>query len=231
MENGILASGASNAMQPNRIAVLVDGDNAYLEYLERVMAEAGGHGSVVARRIYGARVRLDSWQECIRRHGFKPTCVDGPNAADRALADDAMGMLRSGEANRFCIVTSDGGFAKLARRLRGEGAFVVGIGASDKELFTFSAECDSFMHFEDLPPPGDPDPAIREFVHGQGEAVRDAVRACAREDGWAEPADVGNHFHKVGPVFYRNHCHAKILSFITSCPDIEVDGTGRVRVR
>ena len=231
MENGILASGASNAMQPNRIAVLVDGDNAYLRYLERVTAEAGRHGSVAARRIYGSRVMLDSWRECIRRHGFSPTYAEGPNAADMALADDAMGMLRSREANRFCIVTSDRGFAKLARRLRGEGAFVVGIGASDKELSTFSDECDSFMHFEDLPPPGDPDPAIREFVHGQGEAVREAVRACARKDGWAEPADVGNHFHRVDPTFYRDHCHAKLLSFITSCPDIEVDETGRARVR
>ena len=72
MENGILASGASNAMQPNRIAVLVDGDNAYLEYLERVMAEAGGHGSVVARRIYGARVRLDSGRNASGATGSSP---------------------------------------------------------------------------------------------------------------------------------------------------------------
>ena len=217
-------------MQPNRIAVLVDGDNAHLGYLERVMAEAGRHGAVEIRRIYGARVMLDSWQECIMRHGFSPTYAEGPDAADKALADDAMEMLRSGEAGRFYIVTSDKGFARLARRLRGEGAFVVGIGDPDKELYAFSDECDSFMHFEDLPPPGDPDPAIREFVHSQGEAVREAVRACARKDGWAEPADVGNHFHRVDPTFYRGHCHAKLLSFIVSCPDIEVDETGRVRV-
>ena len=115
-------------MPPSRIAVLIDGDNAYLKYLERVMAEAGQHGAVVTRRIYGARVKLDSWLECIRRHGFKPTYAEGPNAADKALVNDAMEMLRSGEVNGFCIVTSDKGFAKLAKQIREENAFVAGIG-------------------------------------------------------------------------------------------------------
>ena len=64
-------------MPPSRIAVLIDGDSAYLEYLERVMAEANQHGSVVTRRIYGARVKLDSWMECIRRHEFKITYAEG----------------------------------------------------------------------------------------------------------------------------------------------------------
>ena len=77
-------------MPTSRIAVLIDGDSACLEYLERVMAEAGQHGSVVARRIYGARVKLDSWLECIRRHGFKPTYAEGQNAAYKALADDSL---------------------------------------------------------------------------------------------------------------------------------------------
>ena len=85
----------------SRIAVLIDGDNAYLGYLERVMAEAGQHGVVVSRRIYGGSVVLDSWLECIRRHGFEPTYAEGPDAADNALANDAMEMLRSGRVNCF----------------------------------------------------------------------------------------------------------------------------------
>ena len=218
-------------MPPSRIAVLIDGDNAYLEYLERVMAEAGQRGSVVVRRIYGARVRLDSWQECIRRHGFRPTYAEGPNAADEALADDAMEMLRSGEVNSFCIVTSDKGFAKLTKQIHEENAFVAGIGASDKELSSFKDECNAFTYFEDLPPPDDPDPAIREFVHGGEEAVKEAVRACAREDGWAELADVGKRVNNVDPDFYRDHCHVGLLSLVKSCPDFKVDGSGRARVR
>ena len=218
-------------MPPSRIAVLIDGDNAYLEYLERVMAEAGRHGSVVARRIYGASVKLDSWLECIRRHGFKPTYVEGPNAADKALADDAMEMLRSGEVNSFCIVTSDKGFAELVRQIHEENAFVAGIGASDKELSILKDECDAFTCFEDLPPPDDQYPAIREFVHSWEEAVKEAVRACARENGWAELADVGNRVNGVDPDFYRNHCHAGLLSLVKSCQDFKVDGSGRVRVR
>ena len=231
LESSILTPSACNTMHQSRIAVLIDGDNAYLGYLERVMAEAGQHGVVVSRRIYGGSVVLDSWLECIRRHGFEPTYAEGPDAADNALANDAMEMLSSGRVNRFYIVASDNGFAKLARQIREEGAFVVGIGASDKELSPFKDECDAFTRFANLPPPDDPDPAIREFVHTWEEAVKNAVRACAREDGWAEMADIGNSFNGFDPDFYRDHCHVKPLSLVKSCPDFNVDGSGRVRVR
>ena len=60
LESSILTPSACNTMHQSRIAVLIDGDNAYLGYLERVMAEAGQHGVVVSRRIYGGSVVLDS---------------------------------------------------------------------------------------------------------------------------------------------------------------------------
>ena len=176
-------------------------------------------------------MKLDSWLECIRRHGFKLTYAEGPNAADKALADDAMEMLRSGEVNSFCIVASDNGFAKLAKQIREENAFVAGIGASDKELSPFKDECNAFTYFEKLPPPNDPDLTIREFVHGWEEVIKEAVRACARKDGWAELADVGNRFNVVDPDFYRDHCHVGLLSLVKSCPDFKVDESGRARVR
>ena len=86
------------------------------------------------------------------------------------------------------------------------------------------------MYFDDLPLPDDPDPAVREFVHGWEEAVKEAVRACSRKDGWAELADVGNRFNVFAPGFYRDHCHVGLLSLVKSCPDFKMDGSGRVRV-
>ena len=208
---------------PNKLAVLIDGDNAYLEYIERVMAHASRHGQVEARRIYGAHDKLDSRLECIERHGFKPTYAEGQNAADTALIIDAMEMFRSKVADGYCIVTSDNDFAELARRLRKEGAFVAGIGASDKEISQFKDACDYFTYFEDLPLPDDPDPAIREFVHGWKGAVKKAIRACPKEDSWAFLADIGNKLkddgYDLNPVA---HCHGGLMSLIESCPEFEI---------
>ena len=208
---------------PKHIAVLIDGDNAYLEYLERVTVEASKHGTVAARHVYGSREKLDSWMECIRRHGFEPTYAEGQNVADKALADDATKMLRSKEVDRFCIVTSDNDFVELAKCLRKEGAVVVGIGASDKDVSPFKRACNDFTHFEELPPPDDPYPAIREFVHDWEEAVKEAVRTRAREDGWAFLSDVGNRLKDVGyDLDPSAHCHGGPMSLIGSCPEFEV---------
>ena len=208
---------------PNKLAVLIDGDNAYLEYIERVMAYTSRHGQVVARRIYGAHDKLDSHLECIKCHGFKPTYAEGQNAADTAMIMDATEMFHSKVADGYCIVTSDNDFAELARRLRKEGTFVAGIGAKDKEISPFKDACNDFTHFEDLPSPDDPDPTIREFVHGWKEAVKEAIRACTKEDGWAFLSDIGNRLkddgYDLNPVA---HCHGGSMSLIGSCPEFEI---------
>lgn len=212
----------SMGSDPSKLAVLIDGDNAYLEYIERVMAYAGRQGQVVARRIYGARVRLDSHSECIRRHGFRPTYAEGKNAADTALIIDAMDTLRSKAADGYFIVTSDNDFAELARRLRREGAFVAGIGARDKEISPFKDACDDFTYFDELPPPDDQDHTIREFVHGWEGAVREAIRSCAKEDGWALLSDVGSRLKDDGyDLDHAAHCHGGPMSLIGSCPEFE----------
>ena len=187
------------------------------------MAYASRHDQVVARCIYGAHNKLDSHLECIKCHGFKPTYAEGQNAADTALIIDAMEMFRSKVANGYCIVTSDNDFAELARRLRKEGAFVTGIGARDKEISPFKDACDDFTHFKDLPPPEDSDPAIREFVHGWKEAVKEAIRACAKEDGWAFLSDVGNRLKDDGyDLNPAAHCHGGPMSLIGSCPEFKI---------
>ena len=37
----------------NKIALLIDGDNAQSKFVEAMLSEAGKHGKVTVRRIYG----------------------------------------------------------------------------------------------------------------------------------------------------------------------------------
>ena len=168
---------------PSKLAVLIDGDNAYLEYIERVMAYASRHGPVAARRIYGAHDKLDSHLECIKRHGFKPTYAEGQNAADTALIIDAMEMFRSKVAEGYCIVTSDNDFAELARRLRKEGAFVAGIGGPGQGNIAVQGRMRRLYVFRGSAPagrPGSGHPGIRACLGGGSQGSHPRVREGGR---------------------------------------------------
>ena len=219
--------------EPRRLAVLIDGDFVEPELLGRVLAEASRHGTLNIRRIYGNREKLSDWKECIRRHGIEPVpnYASGGNAADITLIIDTMDMLNSGRVDGFCIVASDNHFAGLASRIHKEGIFVVGIGSSDKPPSSFKGACDDFRYVEDLPPSPNPDPVAQEALAGWKEAVKEAVRMSAREDGWALLSDVGNKLKGIGHDFdYRVYCHGDLLPLVKSCPEFEAE-LDRVRLR
>ena len=219
LEKADIVVRANRIMPPDpcRVAILVDGDNAQIGYLERVTAKAGQRGTVAVRRIYGGHEMLDGWAECIRRHGFKPVCAEGKNAADIALTIDAMDILRYKEADGFCIVTSDNDFAELVRRLCKEEVFVEGIGDLEKKLSPLEGACDDFTHFDDLPPPADQDPTVQKIILDWKKAVGEAIRACARDGGWANMADVGNLLKRDPDWNHRAYCHRGLKLLIESC--------------
>ena len=109
------------------------------------------------------------------------------------------------------------------RRQAGRQAAARRVGARDKEISPFKDACNDFTHFEDLPSPDDQDPAIREFVHGWEEAVKEAIRACPKKDSWAFLSDIGNKLKD--DVYDLNpaaHCHGRLMSLIGSCPEFEI---------
>ena len=56
-------------------------------------------------------------------------CIDnGNNIVSIFLIIDAMDILHSGSVDGFCIVSSDSDFTGLAKRIREQGMFVMGIG-------------------------------------------------------------------------------------------------------
>src|SRR5512140_1416606 len=138
-----------------KIAVLIDGDNAQSSLLPQMLVEAGRHGQVTVRRIYGdwTTSSMNSWKETLNYHAFQPIqqfrYTVGKNATDSAMIIDAMDLLHSGVVDGFCLVSSDSDYTRLATRIRETGIFVMGIGEK-KTPKAFVNACDVFVYTENL---------------------------------------------------------------------------------
>jgi len=132
-----------------RLAVLIDGENASARHARAVFETAGKIGEATVRRIYGdfSNGRLASWNAAIRSYSIVPchqsAHARGKNAADIALAIDAMDLMHRERLDGFCLVSSDSDFTRLAQRLREGGLAVYGFGES-KTPEGFRAACHRF---------------------------------------------------------------------------------------
>src|SRR4026207_845874 len=138
-----------------KIAILIDGDNAQSSLLPQMLVEAGRHGQVTVRRIYGdwTTNHMNSWKETLNYHAFQPIqqfrYTIGKNATASAMIIDAMDILHSGVVDGFCLVSSDSDYTRLATRIRETGIFVMGIGEK-KTPKAFVNACDVFVYTENL---------------------------------------------------------------------------------
>src|SRR5512145_268609 len=139
----------------SKIAMLIDGDNAQAGLLAQMLVEAGRHGQVTLRRIYGdwTTNSMNSWKDTLNYHAFQPIqqfrYTVGKNATDSAMIIDAMDILHSGVVDGFCLVSSDSDYTRLATRIREAGIFVMGIGEK-KTPKAFVNACDLFVYTENL---------------------------------------------------------------------------------
>jgi uncharacterized LabA/DUF88 family protein len=136
----------------NKIAILIDGDNAESGLIEQYISEAGRFGRVTVKRIYADWTdnRMKSWKEQLNKFAIRPiqkfAYTTAKNSTDTALIIDAMDLLHSKLIDGICIVSSDSDYTGLAHRIREEGLFIMGIGKSHTpeafvkscEIFTFS---------------------------------------------------------------------------------------------
>lgn len=140
----------------NKIALLIDGDNAQAKFIEDILAEAGKHGKVTIRRIYGdwTNRHLGSWKDQLSKHAIRPmqkfAFSYGKNSTDTAMIIDAMDILHSKQISGFCIASSDSDYTGLAQRIREEGIFVMGIGSAKSTNYAFVNACDLFVYTENL---------------------------------------------------------------------------------
>lgn len=135
--NESMADEQIKSLGRNRIAMLIDGDNAQAGLLAQMLVEAGSIGQVTLRRIYGdwTTANMNSWKDTLNFHAFQPIqqfrYTIGKNATDSAMIIDAMDVLHSGVVDGFCLVSSDSDYTRLATRTRETGIFVMGIGQED----------------------------------------------------------------------------------------------------
>ena len=140
-------------MEDLNIALLIDADNVSSRYISGILSELSKYGKITIRRMYGdwSQDRLHSWMKCSSRFSLtpimQPNNTPGKNASDIGLIIDAMDILYTGDAQGFCIVSSDGDFNKLATRLREAGKFVIGMGEK-KTPESFRVSCERFIFLD-----------------------------------------------------------------------------------
>jgi NYN domain/OST-HTH/LOTUS domain len=221
----------------NKIAILIDGDNAQSSLLPQMIVEAGRHGQVTVRRIYGdwTTNHMNSWKDTLNFHAFQPIqqfrYTVGKNATDSAMIIDAMDILHLGVVDGFCLVSSDSDYTRLATRIRETGIFVMGIGEK-KTPKAFVNACDLFVYTENLV---EEKKAVQQKQShakrtGKSKAEKEepdpmpiltqAFEMTVGQDGWARLDTMGNNLYQLDPGFDpRTYGYKQLSRLIKSLKD------------
>ncbi len=221
----------------NKIAMLIDGDNAQPGILPQMLVEAGRHGQVTVRRIYGdwTTANMNSWKETLNYHAFQPIqqfrYTIGKNATDSAMIIDAMDILHTGVVDGFCLVSSDSDYTRLATRIRETGIFVMGIGEK-KTPKPFVNACDVFVYTENL--------VVEKKATQQKQVVANkskktkeekeepdpmpiltqAFEMAVQQDGWARLDMMGTALYQLDPGFDpRTYGHKQLSRMVSKLKD------------
>ena len=220
----------------DKLAVLIDADNAQPGIVDSLLAEIANYGIASVKRIYGdwTSPSLKGWKEVLLQHSIQPmqqfAYTKGKNATDSAMIIDAMDLLYTDNFNGFCIVSSDSDFTKLASRIREEGLLVYGFGEK-KTPSPFVSACDKFIYTEVLRAKTDENQAIAKKSSSElkGESrlvslLRNAVEAASDESGWAHLASVGSNIAKQSPEFDpRNYGYAKLGDLVAATKLFDIE--------
>jgi uncharacterized protein (TIGR00288 family) len=138
-----------------RIALLIDSENISAKYIKPVMHEIAKYGRIVIARFYGdISILSKDWHQTALNYAIKPmhqyNVASGKNAADMAMAIDALEMMYQEKVNTFFLITSDSDFTPLAMKLREGGMTVIGIGTEKKVTEAFKSACNEFKYFDYL---------------------------------------------------------------------------------
>jgi uncharacterized LabA/DUF88 family protein len=220
----------------NRIAVLIDADNAQPSIAEGLLSEIAKYGIASVKRIYGdwTTPSLVGWKSILLENSIQPVqqfrYTVGKNATDSAMIIDAMDLLYTKRFDAFCLVSSDSDFTRLASRIREEGLLVYGFGEK-KTPKAFVSACDKFIFTEVLRFQEDAGPAVKPKTPNELKRdaklvalLRTALEAASDDTGWAHLAAVGSNIAKQAPEFDpRNYGFSKLgeLAVATNLFDVD----------
>jgi len=222
--------------QTQKLAVLIDADNAQPSIIEGLLAEVAKYGTASVKRIYGdwTGPHLKSWKDVLLLYSIQPIqqfrYTVGKNSTDAAMIIDAMDLLYTNKFDGFCIISSDSDFTKLASRIREAGLVVYGFGEK-KTPEPFVSACDKFIYTEVLVIKEDDHlPITRKSTIELKQdtklvtLLRNAVEASSDESGWAHLAPVGSNIAKQAPDFDpRNYGYTKLGELVAATKLFEIE--------
>ncbi|MBW2039517.1 MAG: NYN domain-containing protein [Deltaproteobacteria bacterium] len=222
--------------QAQKLAVLIDADNAQPSIVEGLLAEIAKYGTANVKRIYGdwTGSHLRGWKEVLLLYSIQPIqqfrYTVGKNATDAAMIIDAMDLLYTNKFDGFCIVSSDSDFTKLASRIREAGLVVYGFGEK-KTPEPFVSACDKFIYTEVLTSKEDDRLPIKRKCTNELKQdtklvtlLRNAVEASSDESGWSHLAPVGSNIAKQAPDFDpRNYGYTKLGELVAATKLFEIE--------
>jgi hypothetical protein len=143
-------------MADNRklLALLIDGDNTQAQFIPQILRALHEHGDLLIARVFHNKSTIEQWEQVASHYSIEPVWVPNnikqKNSVDIALVMDAMSLrYERDEITGFCIVASDGDYTRLARFLKSQGKFVLGMGEA-KTPDTFRNACTKFICLDDL---------------------------------------------------------------------------------
>jgi uncharacterized LabA/DUF88 family protein len=219
-----------------KLAVLIDADNAQPSIVEGLLAEIAKYGTANVKRIYGDWTvpDLKGWKEVLLQYSIQPIqqfrYTSGKNATDSAMIIDAMDLLYTSKFNGFCIVSSDSDFTKLASRIREAGLFVYGFGER-KTPKAFVSACDKFIFTEVLRIKDDDSEIISRKTTSELKQdtklvnlLRNSVEASSDDSDWAHLASVGSNIAKQAPEFDpRNYGYKKLGELVVATKLFQIE--------
>lgn len=217
-----------------RIALLVDGDNAQAKLMDLVLEEASKYGKVTIRRVYGdwTTQHMNHWKGLLNEMAFNPiqkfSYTTGKNSTDSALIIDAMDILHAHLVDAFCIVSSDSDYTGLAKRIREAGIFVMGIG-EQKTPNAFVKSCEVFTYIENLEPKAEAQEK-KTAVKKQKEKssmsmklINKAYDMSINESNEAYISTLGINLRKLDPSFdVRTYGCKTLTQFFSKLPGFDV---------
>jgi uncharacterized LabA/DUF88 family protein len=108
----------------DKIALLIDGENVSPKFMLQYMSHISLYGSVAVKRVYGnwSSGKMKAWSTVLDLFKLQAIQCGGSNmkknSADICLVIQAMDLIHSKSVDAFCIVSGDGDFAGLAKRIK-----------------------------------------------------------------------------------------------------------------